>query len=191
MNNPLSTTNNLFGEISTLIEQARQQVQRSVNTAMVHTYWHIGRLIVEDEQQGESRAAYGKQQLQQLSKELTAKFGKGFDVTNLRNMRRFFLAFPIRETVSLELSWSHYNALSRVNSADAREWYKQEAITQNWGVRALERQIHKLYYERLLASQNKAPVKAEAAANTAALAPNSKDFLRDPYILDFLNLDSG
>lgn len=191
MNKQLSSANGLLSEISTLIEQARQQVQRSVNTAMVHTYWHIGRLIVEDEQQGESRAAYGKQQLQQLSKELTAKFGKGFDTTNLRNMRRFFLAFPIRETVSLELSWSHYNVLARVNNAEAREWYKLEAITQNWSSRALERQIHKLYYERLLASQNKAPVKAEAAAKTTELALNPQDFLRDPYILDFLNLDSG
>lgn len=158
---------------------------------MVHTYWHIGRLIVEDEQQGESRAAYGKQQLQQLSKELTAKFGKGFDVRNLRNMRKFYQVFPNGNAVRSELSWTHYRILIRVDNSRARQWYVEEAITQNWGVRALERQIHKLYYERLLASQNKAPVKAEAAANTAALAPNSKDFLRDPYILDFLNLDSG
>lgn len=103
-------------------------------------------------------------------------------------MRRFYLAFPIRETVSLELSWSHYNALSRVESASARDWYQQEAVTQNWSVRALERQISKLYYERLLASKDKALVEQEAKTQTEALAESVHDYLRDPYILDFLNL---
>ena len=111
-----------------------------------------------------------------------------FNVTNLRSMRRFYLAFPIRETVSLELSWSHYNALSRVESASARDWYQQEAVTQNWSVRALERQISKLYYERLLASKDKALVEQEAKTQTEALAESVHDYLRDPYILDFLNL---
>jgi hypothetical protein len=99
---------------------------------MVQSYWQIGRLIVEPEQQGESRAVYGKQQLQQLSQQLAERLGKGFDVTNLRNMRSFYLAFPIRDAVRVELSWS---------------------------TRALERQVHKLYYERLLASKDKALVK--------------------------------
>ena len=131
----------LYQSISELIRQARQQVQRSVNSVMVQSYWHVGRLIIEHEQQGESRAAYGKQQLGQLSARLTDAFGKGFDVTNLRNMRRFYQAFPIQETVSLELGWSQYNLLSRIENPAARSWYAQEAITQNWSVRALERQI--------------------------------------------------
>lgn len=191
MNKQPSTTNALFSEISTLIEQARQQIKRSVNTAMVHTYWHIGRLIVEDEQQGKSRAAYGKQLLQQLSNELTEKFGRGFDVRNLRNMRKFYQVFPNGNAVRTELTWTHYRTLIKIDNLNARQWYLEEAITQNWSSRALERQIHKLYYERLLASQNKAPVEAEAAAKTAELALNPQDFLRDPYILDFLNLESG
>ncbi|MCF2909919.1 PDDEXK nuclease domain-containing protein [Pseudoalteromonas sp. DL2-H2.2] len=178
----------LADAIVTFIEQARTQVRHAVNSAMVQSYWQIGRLIVEDEQQGESRAAYGKQQLQQLSQTLTARLGKGFDVTNLRNMRSFYQAFPIRETVSLELSWSHYNRLSKIDNAAARQWYQQEAINHNWSVRALDRQIASLYYERLLASKDKHLVEQEAQANTRPLAETAKDYLRDPYILDFLNL---
>jgi predicted nuclease of restriction endonuclease-like (RecB) superfamily len=189
--NKLPQQDALFQQVSQLIQQARQQIQRSVNTAMVQTYWQIGNLIIEHEQQGESRAAYGKQQLEQLSIRLSAEFGKGFDVTNLRNMRRFYEAFPIRETVSLELSWSHYNHLARIESPSAREWYQQEAVQQGWSVRALERQISVLYYERLLASQDKASVEAEAKTNTQLLAQQPQDYLRDPYILDFLNLDSA
>ena len=155
---------------------------------MVLSYWEIGRLIIEDEQQGKHRAAYGKAQLQHISGQLTQRFGKGFDVTNLRNMRKFYLAFPIRETLSLELSWSHYRTLIRLENPAARGWYMQEATSQNWSVRALNRQISKLYYERLLASQNKALVISEAAEQTAPLADNIQHYLRDPYILDFLNL---
>ena len=155
---------------------------------MVLSYWEIGRLIIENEQQGKHRAAYGKAQLQHISGQLTQRFGKGFDVTNLRNMRKFYLAFPIRETLSLELSWSHYRTLIRLENPASRGWYMQEAISQNWSVRALDRQISKLYYERLLASQNKALVISEAAEQTAPLADDIQHYLRDPYILDFLNL---
>ena len=163
MNQPSHTNlTGLVEPIAQIIEQARGQVRQAVNSAMVHSYWHIGQMIVEHEQQGASRAEYGKQQLQHLSAQLTERLGKGFDATNLRNMRRFYLAFPIQETVSLELSWSHYNALSRVENESARQWYLQEAQAQAWSVRALDRQISKLYYERLLASQDRALVEAEA-----------------------------
>ena len=178
----------LITQITDLVAQGRAQVRQSVNHVMVQTYWQIGCLIVEHEQQGAERAAYGKQQLQRLSAELTDRLGKGFDVTNLRMMRRFYQVFPIRETVSLELSWSHYTKLIKIENPQARQWYLQEAILQNWSVRALERQIQKLYYERLLASKDKAPVEAEAQAHTQPLAESAKDYLRDPYILDFLNL---
>lgn len=178
----------LVDAISSHIEQARNQVRQSVNSAMVQSYWQIGRLIVENEQQGESRAAYGKQQLQQLSKQLTERLGKGFDVGNLRNMRQFYITFPIHDAVRSELSWTHYRALMRIDNPAARDWYQQEAINQSWSARALERQISTLYYERLLASQEKALVEQEAKANTQPLAETAKDFLRDPYILDFLNL---
>lgn len=178
----------LLNEISLVIANAKSQIKQSVNSTMVQAYWQIGRLIVEEEQKGQSRAEYGKAQLKQLSEKLALAHGKGFDITNLRNMRRFYLAFEKQETVSLELSWSHYNLLSRIEKFSARAWYQQETITQNWSVRALDRQIGTLYYERLLASKDKAIVEQEAKEKTQALAATAKDYLRDPYILDFLNL---
>lgn len=189
----LNTTglSKLVEAIAGQIEQARNQVRQSVNSAMVQSYWQIGRLIVEEEQQGENRAAYGKQQLQQLSKQLTERLGKGFDVGNLRNMRQFYITFPIHDAVRSELSWTHYRALMRIDTPAARDWYLQEAISQSWSARALERQISTLYYERLLASQEKAAVEHEAQANTQPLAESAKDYLRDPYILDFLNLQDN
>jgi len=165
----------LFNQISQLIQQARQQLQRSVNTVMVQTYWQIGRLIIEHEQQGESRAAYGKQQLEQLSARLSAEFGKGFDARNLRNMRAFFQTYPIWNAVRPELSWTHYRVLLRVDNPQARDWYMNEAATQHWSSRALERQIGTLYYERLLSSREKIPVEIEAKTKTAALADDPKE----------------
>ncbi|MES2832902.1 MAG: PDDEXK nuclease domain-containing protein [Pseudomonadota bacterium] len=189
--NQIAPQNPLLQAIRELVQQARQQIQSSVNSAMVQTYWHIGRVIVEEEQQGDVRAEYGKQQLEQLSTRLTDEFGKGFDVTNLRSMRRFYQAFPIRDAVRLELSWTHYRYLIRIDNPSAREWYAQETITQGLSARALERQIGVLYYERLLASRERLPVETEAKVHTDALQMDPKDYLRDPYILDFLNLDSG
>lgn len=185
------TDSQLFGGIRQIIEQARGRVQQQVNSAMVEAYWHIGRLIVEHEQKGEQRAAYGKQQLQQLADRLTAEFGKGFDARNLRNMRAFYQAFPIWYAVSTKLPWTHYRTLLRIENPEARQWYMQESITQNWSARTLERQIGVLYYERLLSSQDKAAVMQEAQEHAVALANNPKDYLRDPYVLDFLNLDGS
>ncbi len=183
-----STLKSLIHNIGEVIQQARTQVRQAVNHAMVVSYWEIGRLIVDDEQQGKARAAYGKQQLQYLSIQLTENFGKGFDVRNLRNMRQFYLAYPIRNALRTELSWTHYRSLIRIDKPEARDWYAQEVISQNWSARALDRQISKLYYERLLASKDKATIEAEAAAHTTALSESAKDYLRDPYILDFLSL---
>jgi len=178
----------LLTQITLQVEAARSQVKQSVNHAMVQCYWQIGRLIVEKEQQGASRAEYGKQQLQLLSQQLTRTVGKGFDVTNLRHMRRFYQSYPIRDALRLELSWTHYRRLLRIEDDGARDWYQQQAINQNWSARALDRQVAKLYYERLLASQEAQPLEIEAKTHTEQLADTAKDYLRDPYILDFLNL---
>ena len=178
----------LIHDIRTIINEARSQVKQAINSTMVLAYWQIGYLIVEDEQAGQKRADYGQQQLKLISKKLTGEYGKGFDITNLRNMRRFYLAFQKQETLSPELSWSHYNRLSRIKNLSARTWYMQESCALGWSVRALDRQINKLYYERLLASKDKAIIEAEAKEKTTALQETTKDYLRDPYILDFLNL---
>jgi len=185
-----ATDHQLLSAIRQIIEQARQWVHQTVNSEMVQAYWHIGRLIVEDEQQGQQRAAYGKQQLQQLSEQLTREFGKGFDASNLRNMRSFYLCFPNRDALRHKLSWTHYRLLIRIENPKAREWYQQEAMDQNWSARALERQIGVLYYERLLASQDRAAVEQEAQVNTTELRARPEDYLRDPYVLDFLSLPS-
>ena len=185
------TPNVLLNEIIQVISQAKSQVKQSVNFSMVQAYWQIGKLIVEDDQQGKARAQYGKAQLKNLSKQLSANFGKGFSVRNLTNMRAFFIAFPNWQTLSAKLSWSHYSKLLRIDNSQARDWYMHESALQNWSVRALERQIGTLYYERLLSSKDKAPVEQEAEINTQPLAETAKDYLRDPYILDFLNLESG
>lgn len=128
MKTDLIVHNNLIQNIAAIIHQARNQVRQTVNQAMVQSYWEIGRLLVEDEQQGKSRAEYGKAVLQNVSERLTAMFGKGFDVTNLRKMRQFFLMFPIRDSLCLELSWSHYRRLIQVENPQAREWYLKEGL---------------------------------------------------------------
>jgi len=131
----------LLTELAELIRQARQQAVRAVDAIQVQTCWEIGRHIVEFEQGGQARAAYGKKLLPTLASELTAEFGKGFDASNLRYMRLFYQAFPIRDALRHELSWTHYRTLLRVDSDSARQWYMNEAATQNWSTRALERQI--------------------------------------------------
>lgn len=188
-NTPQTSLEALVADIACEIEAARGKVRQVANSTMVQSYWQIGRLIVEHEQAGESRAAYGKQQLLAVSQQLTKRLGKGFDVTNLRNMRRFYQTFPIRDALRLELGWTHYRRLIRIENEQARDWYLQEAISQSWSARALDRQIGKLYYERLLASGDNQVLEEEAQAHTQPLAKTAKDYLRDPYILDFLNLE--
>lgn len=179
--------NNFIDDIRALINEARKQVVHTVNTVMVATYWEIGRRIVEEEQNGKERAEYGTYLIQNLSKVLTTEFGKGFDESNLRNMRLFFKAFPIRDSLRHELSWTHYRQLIRVENEEARKFYLKEAADSAWSSRQLERQISSFYYQRLLASQNKGIVKNEAEQNNAPITPS--EVLKDPYILEFLDLN--
>ncbi|SDQ02066.1 PDDEXK nuclease domain-containing protein [Ectopseudomonas guguanensis] len=181
----------LLAELAELIRLARHQAVRAVDAIQVQTCWEIGRHIVEFEQGGQTRAAYGKQLLPALAKELAAEFGRGFDATNLRHMRAFFLAFPIRDALRRELSWTHYRTLLKVDSESARQWYMDEAAAQNWSTRALERQIGTLYYERLLASQDRAAVEQEAASKLQALGKSPREFVRDPVLLEFLGLPNA
>ncbi|MDD2893990.1 MAG: PDDEXK nuclease domain-containing protein [Halothiobacillaceae bacterium] len=191
----------LYRGIREVLLTARITTQRAVNDAMVQAYWHIGRMIVEDEQGGAARAEYGRRVLPELAKRLAAEFGKGFSTTNLKLFRQFYLAFPMGHTLCDQsglgrLSWSHFRNLLRVESVQARMWYANEAASQNWSVRALDRQISTLYYERLLSSSARGEgqdgVRDEAAHNIAAEAPpDARDFIRDPYVLEFLGVQPG
>jgi len=178
----------LLDALRKLIQQGRQQALRTVDMVQVQTCWEVGRHIVEFEQGGEARAAYGKRLLPQLAESLTREFGKGFDSSNLRYMRLFFQAFPIRDALRHELSWTHYRLLLRLSSSEARQWYMNEAAGQNWSSRALDRQIDTLYYERLLLSGDRTSIAAEANSNVAGLPQTPREFVRDPVMLEFLGL---
>jgi predicted nuclease of restriction endonuclease-like (RecB) superfamily len=189
-------TEALYSQIRDVLAQARQQTWRNVNQVMVQAYWRVGRAIVQHEQAGQARAAYGARVLESLSERLTREFGKGYAPQSLRNFRQFFLSFAdeaeIRSAPWSELSWSHLKALMRVADPQARRWYASEAAGQTWPVAALDRQISTLHYERLLSSQDKAAVQAEAAALIQRDAPpDPRDFIRDPYVLDFLGAQPG
>ena len=185
-NQTLSNSSHLFAEIREVLVTARRTAYKAVNFAMVTAYWNVGRLIVEDEQQGNTRAEYGKAILADLSKRLTDEFGKGFDERELRRIRQFYLVFPKWDALRPELTWTHYRLLIRVQNEQARLWYMNEAAEQTWSSRQLDRQISVLYYERLLNSTDTLSVREEAENNLAQLAP--QEFIHDPYVLEFLNL---
>jgi len=185
---PDSETLQLLARLAEIIRGARQRALQAVDAVQVQTCWLVGQHIVEFEQGGQARAAYGKRLLTTLADSLSNQFGKGFDVSNLRKMRMFYLTFPIRDTLRLELSWSHYRSLLKVENPKAREWYVKEAIIQNWSTRALDRQISTLYYERLLSSTDRQAIEAEATEQIQTLQQTPRDFVRDPVMLEFLGL---
>lgn len=186
--NGTPVSSDFYHEIRSIVHSAKSKVYTAVNTAMVEAYWLIGKRIVEEEQQGEERAKYGQALIQKLAIDLKAEFGKGFDARNLRNMRTFYQAFPKWNALRTELNWTHYRSLIRIKDSKARLWYMQEAIIQNWSARALDRQISVLYYERLLSSKEPAQVQQEAKEKTDLLQVAPRNYLRDPYIFDFLGL---
>lgn len=188
MEKPLAITNesNLFKEIRSELAKARTTAMRAVNSTMVTAYWNVGRLIMEA-QGGAERSEYGDGLIKRISKQLTAEFGKGFTVTNLKYMRQFYLTFPKGQTVSDQLTWSHYCLLIAVQNATARDFYIEETIKGQWSVRQLKRQINTFFYERLLASQDKQAVAAELKSKDPEDF-NPRELIRDPYVLEFLDL---
>jgi predicted nuclease of restriction endonuclease-like (RecB) superfamily len=177
-----------YDQVKTILQSARDRAYTQVNFIMVEAYWHIGQQIVEEEQKGKERADYGAYLIKELSKSLTADFGKGFGKRNIYNMKKFYFAFPKVQALSAQLTWSHYVLLLRVENPKAREYYIEECVKSNWGTRALERQIGTHYYERILASREKAPVIQEAEEKTKDLQLTPKDMIKDPYVLEFLDL---
>ena len=178
--------NRLYDDISKILTENRKQAYVAVNQSMVQAYWQIGRIIIEEEQSGKLRSDYGKKVLQRLSDKLTEEYGKGFSVRTLQQMKKFYAVFPIANALRSQLTWTHYRALLKVSGETARKWYVEEAVKGQWSSRQLERQISTHYYERLLASREKDGVIAEANENMSRLAP--EQFIKDPYVLEFLNL---
>ena len=205
------TKMDLAERIERLISEAKKRTVAAVNTAMVYTYYEIGRMIVEDEQQGEQRAEYGKAVIKELAERLTKKFGKGFSAQNLANMRQFFITYsanqPIFQTLSRKsstpltkpqipqtlsdklrftLSWSHYLKLMRIENPDERRFYEIEATENNWSLRELQRQFDSSLYERLALSKDKEGVKL--LAQKGQIVEKPEDVVKDPYVLEFLGL---
>ncbi len=176
----------IYSEIKEALLSSRKQAYTAVNFTMVQAYWQIGRIIVEHEQEGNLRSGYGKSVLQELSNRLTEEFGKGFSVRTLQQMKKFYVMFPNTNALRSQLTWTHYRLLLSVENEQARQWYMNEAVASAWSSRQLERQISTLYYERLLASRDREPVKAEADEFMVPLA--SESFIKDPYVLEFLDL---
>ena len=189
-----------YSQIVELLQSARNNVVRVVNQTMVLTYFEIGRMLVEEEQEGKERADYGKQILKELSKVLTKEFGKGFSVDNLENMRRFYLVYGKSETLSrisendisetsfrnFDLSWSHYLKLIRIDDTNERKFYEIEAYKNNWSIRELQRQFDSALYTRLVLSRDKEKVKELSEKGLVLEKP--KDAIKDPYILEFIGL---
>jgi predicted nuclease of restriction endonuclease-like (RecB) superfamily len=199
MTNKPSNTK-FFSQIVDLLQSARNKVIRTVNQTMVITYFEIGRMIVEEEQDGKERADYGKQILKELSDVLTKEFGKGFSVDNLENMRRFYVVYGKSETLSrisenaisetssrnFALSWSHYLKLIRIDDENERKFYEIESFKNNWSVRELQRQFDSALYTRLVLSRDKEKVKELSEKGLVLEKP--KDAIKDPYILEFIGL---
>ena len=193
-----SKTENVFTDICSIIESARDYAFHSVNIALVERNWLIGYRIAEEELKGQDRANYGTEIIKKLAKELTKEYGKGFDLRNLYYFLNFYKTFPnILNTVCSKskdlLSWSHYRTLLQVLDKEAREWYEKEAIGQTWSVRTLQINISSQYYYRLLKSQVKEPVIEEMKkVNENKYLMNKLEFVKNPVIAEFLgySLDS-
>ena len=186
--NTMQLEKSFIADIKTIFVAARQKAYAAINYAMVQAYWHVGKRIFEEDQQGKEKATYGDALLKELSKSLTKELGKGFSYANLRNFRQFYLTYPdekICYTVCSKLNWSQNRLIMRVENPKAREYYLYETIAHNLSVRELERNINSFYYERLLSSQQKKEV-IEDSRHLEKQSP--ADFIKDPYVFEFLNI---
>jgi predicted nuclease of restriction endonuclease-like (RecB) superfamily len=173
MNELASDNQHLFAAIKNIVLQAKLVAYRSNNSILLNMYWEIGNLIVEEEQAGKAKAAYGKAVLKTLSKQLTLEFGKGFDESNLRNIRQFYISFQKRDALRHELSWTHYRIISRIESEELRLQYMDSCIEGNWDTRTLQRNINSQYIGRILDSR-----KSEH--------PTAAAIVKDPYLIEFV-----
>ena len=186
--NQLPASGNISNDIRAILSEARKAVARTINTTMTAAYWLIGKRIVEEEQHGKERAAYGEGLLKNLSKDLTSEFGNGFSYENLKKMRQFYKTFPDEKwyTLCTQLPWSHNRLIMRVADNKAREWYLREAAREGWSVRQLERNINSFYYQRHLDNQENFG-QSQKTSDTQDV----RQFIKDPYVLEFVGLPSG
>src|SRR5690554_197648 len=206
MTTEVNNYKNLKGEIGQLLKEGRNQAGRSVNTILLHTYWHIGKHIVEFEQKGKEKSQYGDELLEKLSKDLTMEFGRGFSRSNLFQIRKFYITFPIIQTasgqleeeqvedkkfkkiqtLSEQLSWSHYVELLKIDNELERQFYMKQCEVENWSVRELKRQMKSMLFHRLASSKDKESVLA--LANEGANTQTPQDIIKDPYVVEFLDI---
>ena len=190
-NTPSISIEKLYNEIKHIIEEGKNNAYRAVNFTMVQTYWYIGKLIIENEQSGKQKAEYGEALLEELSVRLTKEYGKSFSSRNLRHIRQFYRVFPKWNAVRSELSWTHYRLLLKIEREDAKTFYMQEAIECNWSTRTLERQVNSLYFERMVMTRKEGKKLVKAEAETKKEVMQAKDIIKDPYVLEFLELKSN
>ncbi len=188
MNELTKNTNSFYNRITGLLKAARETVIKSVNNTMVVTYFEIGKLIVNQEQQGEEKAKYGQNLINELSNKLSSEFGKGFSTTNIKQMRTFYLTYSKGQTTSDEfkLSWSHYLKLMRIDDENERKFYEIESFKNNWSLKELQRQYDSALYTRLVLSRDK--VKVIELSEKGLVIDKPKDAIKDPYILEFIGL---
>jgi predicted nuclease of restriction endonuclease-like (RecB) superfamily len=182
--NPIVNNSGFYNEIKSLIVQSRFKIYQTVNFAMVQTYWQIGKRIVEEEQAGSTRAGYGESLIDMLSERLTTDFGKGFSRRNVFYMRSLYVSFPIVHALRAQLSWTHYRLILQIDNQKEREYYLNEAAKEHWSTRQLERQIQTNWYQRVLSTKPE----VETPAKQEPESFNPADFIKDPYILEFLDL---
>ncbi|MFI3307292.1 MAG: PDDEXK nuclease domain-containing protein [Mycoplasmatota bacterium] len=187
--NKLNLQSNLFNEIKSILDKSKNKIVATINNELIVSYWKIGEIIVKYEQNECIRAEYGKSTLLEISKVLTKEFGKGFSVSNIQYMRRFYKEYEIQQTVSVKLSWSHFCELLNISDKKKRSFYEKESINSKWSARELKRQINTSLYERLLLSKgknNKEEVYKLAQKGIELSSP--KDIIKDPYVFEFLGI---
>lgn len=175
----IEKSDHLFRQIAEVVNLARQKAYQNSNAILLQMYWQIGKLIVEDEQKGRHKATYGKETLKKLANRLTIAFGKGFDESNLRNIRQFYLAFPIRDALRHELSWTHYRIISRLETDALKQLYIKYAVEGNWDTRTLQRNIKTQYIGRVIGPEEESPMHTGSKLG---------QLIKDPYIFEFLGL---
>ena len=176
----------LIRNIGSLLETGKKQAVSAVNQAMVRTYWEIGKHIVEYEQAGNEKAEYGSETLKRLSRDLTERYGNGFGMSNINKMRKFYSLYPILQTVSAKLSWSHYVELLKIEDYMERSFYLKECEQESWGVRELRRQMKSMLFQRLVLSKEKTEV--IRLSTEGQVVEKAEDILKDPYVFEFVGL---